>query len=231
MTSGILAALATVPGREVALRETLIALRPQVDRIHVVCHDFAVPPEAVRDLADDWICEPDVRGSAAKLHWARSHTGLYLGCDDDFRYPADYVATMQRWVRRWKGRALVTCHGRILGPRAKGFLEAVSSWPPRGANDGAWINYPGGCAIAFDTRLNVPDRVPGKNLEEAHLAVWAQETRTPIWLVPHAADFLEYVLPEGLPTIWHEEKAARFANRDAILSPLGKRAAWRIHKC
>lgn len=192
---------------------------------------MAEPPAAVRTFADEWICEPDTRGSAAKLHWADAWTGLYLGCDDDLHYPPDYVATMLQWVRRYKGKALVTCHGRTLAPGSVSFLNVTASSAPQQANGGYWLNYPGGCAMAFDTRLGVPSRVPGKNLEEAHLAVWAQAQRVPIWLVPHRAGWLRYLL-EGskLPTIWTAEKNARFANRNAVLAPIGSGAGWKVYR-
>jgi len=226
-----LAVLATVPGREVALRACLASLRPQVDQLRVVCNGFTEPPEAVLEFADDYLLDSaDQRGSAAKLFWARDWTGLYLGCDDDLEYPADYVATMLRWVKRWKGRALVTCHGRTLRPRSTSFLDASRASAPQAANEGGWINYPGGCAIAFDTRLLVPNWVPGKNLEEAHLAVWAQAERVPIWLVPHSAGWLRYLLRgTTLPTIWAEEKGAKFANRNRVLEPVGNGEGWKVY--
>lgn len=232
MPARVLAALATVPGREAALAECLASLRPQVDLLKVVCHDTTEPPPVVRDLADEWLCEPDSRGSAAKLHWARSHTGLYLGCDDDLRYPPDYVAVMDRWVKRWKGRALVTCHGRILAKRSRSFTDVLAAHAPRQRTPGRWLNYPGGCAMAFDTRLNVPDRVPGKNLEEAWLAVWAHEHFIPIWLVPHGPDFLAYLLNgKNLPTIWDAERGAGFANRNAVIEAGLTLAPWGVNRC
>lgn len=231
--SHILAVLATVPGREEALQQCLRSLRPQVDELRVICHDRTEAPACVIELADGCLYEPDTRGSAAKLHWAREHTGLYLGCDDDFIYPTDYVATMQRWVRRWKGRALVTCHGRVLTRNSVEFGNVEAFWPPQGAtpSEPTWLNYPGGCAMAFDTRLGVPAQVPGKNLEEAHLAVWAQSRRVPIFLVPHAEGWLKYLLHEraDLPTIWTAEKRAGFANRNAVLAPVGSGAGWKVY--
>lgn len=190
------------------------------------------PPAVVRELCDEWVCEPDTRGSAAKLHWADTWKGLYLGCDDDLRYPGNYVAVMDRWVKRWKGKALVTCHGRILSPRSTGFLDITSAWSPRHRTVGAWINYPGGCAMAFDTRLNLPPTVPGKNLEEAWLGVWGQQHHLPIWLVPHGADWLKYLLKgKNLPTIWEHEKGAGFANRNAVIEARTIMGSWEVNRC
>jgi len=224
-----LAAVVTVPGREHALAECLRSLRPQVTRLHVVCHDMTIPPDVVRHQADDWVCIPDQCGSAAKLMWVREHAGLYLACDDDWKYPADYALTMLRWVKRWKGRALVTGHGRILSPRATGFQDAEFARSPQQESKGAWLNYVGGCALAFDTRLSPPWPIPGKNLEEAHLSVWAQRQRVPIWLLPHAATWLTYLLANSnLPTIWDAEKAARFKNRNAVLDAIGAGPGWKV---
>ncbi len=228
-----LAVVATIPGRELALAGSLRSLRPQVDELKVVCHDMTSPPDVVRELADEWICEPDRRGSAAKLHWSSSHVGLYLGCDDDFEYPADYVDVMRRYVKRWKGRALVVGHGRILKPDSREFGNVVGFWPPQAKTEGTWLNYPGACALAFDSRLGVPSDIPRKNQEEAYLAVWAQRRRVPIWLVPHAAGWLRYLLNDraDLPTIWTTEKKAGFANRNAVISQIGDGARWRVFEC
>ena len=222
-----LAALATIPGREAALEQALASLRPQVDRLHVVCHDMTEPPDAVRRYADEWRCQPDVRGANAKLDWCQEWAGLYLACDDDFEYPPDYAETMARWVRRWKGKALVCGHGRTLAPTAKTFKQNLAVGTARTATTGAWINYPGAGALAFDTALNVPADLPGKNLEEPHLAIWAQRNRVPIWMVPHPAGWLRWLLEERpeLPTIWAGEKANGFAGRNAVIATHG---TWEV---
>ena len=209
-----------------ALAVALASLRGQVDVLAVVCHDMAEPPACVKAVADLWVCEPDTRGSAAKLHWARSWDGYYLACDDDFMYPTDYAATMRRWVDAHARRALVVGHGRVLREDAKTFLQAEWFAAPRQANVGGWVNYPGCCALAFHTDLRVPDRVEGKSMEEPQLARWAQWTQTPIWLVPHAADWLQYLLPESAPTIWAEEKGNGFAARNAVIAQQGR---WAVH--
>lgn len=225
-----LAVLATIPGREAALEGALASLRPQVEQLRVICHDVTAPPPCVLRLADTWLCEPDTRGSAAKLHWAREWTGLYLGCDDDFLYPPDYVATMERWVKRWKGRALVTVHGRLFDRRIVDYTKHSLRATPLGANRGAWINFPGAAGIAWDTRLKVPDTVPEKNQEEFYLALWGQRQRIPIWLIPKKDEWLRWLLPKDNPgpTIYAAERSGGYEVRQRLMA--AHKGAWRLYR-
>lgn len=227
-----LAVLATIPGREAILGRVLASLRPQVEALRVICQDMTAPPPAVREFADAWVCHRDTEGAAAKFRWAREWSGLYLAADDDFEYPPDYAATMLRWVRRWKGAALVTGCGRILGPTTARFQDAKQAFAPRTRCPGGWINY--GCSgvLAFDTRLEVPTTFPVRNADEAGLAVWAQRRRVPIYLVPHAGDWLRYLIEDRqAPTIWAAAKADGFAARNRVLADyLRTGQVWHIWK-
>lgn len=212
-TAPLLAALVTIPGREESVSRALESLRPQVDRIHVVCHDMTEPPEAVRRLADLWICEPDRRAGSAKLHWSREWDGIYLACDDDWVYPPDYAATMAGWVERFDRHTLVTCHGRLLPANVKHIIDDAQ-YHARADREtqGRWLNYPGACALAWHTSLAVPDRIHDMEArEQAALALWAQGHKVPIWLVPHPAGWLQSCLPEGGRSIWETDKRTGFA--------------------
>lgn len=226
----ITAALATIPGREAALETCLRSLRPQVDSLRVVCHNMAEPPAAVRALADIWVCEPDQYGSAAKLRWARDVHGLYLGCDDDLEYPPDYAQSMLRWVRRWKGRAICAVGGWVFEGNARRYPdEAQQLGYPIGGNLGRWVNYPIAAGLAFDTRLNVPSRVPEKNQEEAYLAIWAQRYRVPIWLVPKPKGWLRWLLERSDPgpTIWASEREDGYSVRRRLTAEPASRG-WTV---
>lgn len=225
-----MAAVVTMAGR--SAEWTLASLRPQVDRLAVYCNRMVEPPQIVRDLADVWICDPsNSRGSGAKLHWADEWDGLYLACDDDLAYPVEYARVMASWVEHWGRKALVTCHGRVLKSDARRFKDATfTAHALRDTPEGQWLNYPGGCALAFDTSLDVPADLPGQSVEEAGLAVWAQAHGVPIWLVPHTAQWLTYLLPlSHAHTIWNEEVATNFARRNAVLAPQGAKG-WTVHQ-
>lgn len=230
----VLAAVVTMPGRSV--ERTLRSLRDQVDRLHVYLNGYRKVPSVVAALADEYRLDPhNTRGSAGKLAWADQWDGLYLGCDDDLAYPGNYVATMRATVAQWSSRAVVTCHGRILRPDARSFHEAsFAAHALRSVPEGRWLNYPGGCALAFDTALGVPV-LTGKNVEEPLLAVWAQRHEVPIWLQPHTADWLTYLLPppgdpREPPTIWNEECRTGFVRRNAPLLAFGDSGGtWVVH--
>lgn len=217
----IIACLATIPGREESLAKCLASLRPQVDEIRVICHDVEDPPDVVRELADEWICEPDRFGSAAKLRWSREVSGLYLGCDDDLLYPPDYTETMLRWVRRWRGRAICAIGGRVFEGNANTYpTDGRQAGYPIGGNAGEWVNYPNAAGIAFDTRLNVPSIIPEKNQEEAYLAIWAQANAVPVWLVPKPKGWIRWLLePKNPgPTIWESERSSGYQERQRLMA-------------
>jgi hypothetical protein len=225
-----LAAIATMPGRPLAV--VLRALRPQVDRLHVYSNGRVQVPDAVRALADEWREDPEnLRGSAGKFAWADTWDGLYLGCDDDLLYPSDYVATMRAAVAQWDGRVIVTTHGRVLRPTAVRFDDAAFVGRTVHGTPGQWLNYAGACGVAFHTALGVP-AFTRHNVEEPELAVWAQQQRVPIWLLPHRADWITSLLPPTMPpgsTIWLEEKAMGFRRRNAVLAPIGMNGGWQVH--
>lgn len=227
-----LAVLATIPGREEALARCLASLRPQVDELRVICHGVDEAPRFVTNFADRVACEPDRFGSAAKLRWAREWRGLYLGCDDDLLYPVDYVATMARWVKRWKGRALCAIGGRLFSDHGDRYpADAQRMGYPVGGNAGAWINYPNAAGLAFDTRLQVPSFIPEKNQEEAYLAIWAQRHAVPIWLVPKRDHWVKWLLDAKNPgpTIWEDEKGREYPERNRLIrEPAG--AGWTLPK-
>ena len=223
-TDRTLAVVVTMPGRP--LERVLESLRPQVDELAVYCNSFSSAPKSAA-LADRVHCDPDnTAGASGKFFLTRSWDGIYLACDDDLCYPPDYVQVMCDAVRQWDGRALVTCHGRVLHVGC--FQAARSSYRAFDNCHERWLNYPGSCALAFDTRLEVPNVFP-KNNEESALAVWAQQHGVPIWLLPHEAGWLQTLLPpnySGL-TVWKAEKAAGFANRNAMLSQVDN---WSVHQ-
>ncbi len=226
-----LAAIATQPERLAKLERTLRSLRPQVTKLHVVLNGYTEPPDIVKELGDEWVCVPGNDDRAgAKFRWSETYGGLYLTCDDDIVYPPDYEAVVRRWVRRWKGQAIVTFHGRVVAPRARHVNEIVG--PVVGfflpLNEGRWINYPGSGVMGWDTRLGVPAHFDFQYDEEALVSRWAQERGIPIWAAPHPKGWiLDQNKPED-PATWKAEKADDWKRANAIVVPWAQEHGWRV---
>jgi hypothetical protein len=187
----------------------------------------------VQELADEWVCVPsNDDGAGAKFRWCSSFGGLYLTCDDDIIYPPDYQEVMRRWVRRWKGQAIVAFHGRVVAPRATHVNQVVGPYVGCFLDLGAgrWINYPGSGVMGWDTRLPVPARYDILQDEEAQLARWAQEHGVPIYAAPHVKGWIiDQNKPED-PAMWKVEKANDWARANAIVVPWAKEHGWTVHR-
>jgi hypothetical protein len=232
-----LAAIATLPERARLLSRALHSLRPQVDRLHVYLNGHEEPPEYAH-LADEVIRSSTNEGAERKLWWAEQWDGIYLSCDDDFIYPPDYVERMVAEVERWRGRAIVTAHGRtfhtatrrarrlgnILEGSRGGFWERTS---------GRWINYAGTGVAAWDaSKIKVPSAWPRRNMVDLQLALWAQRNRVPMWLQPHPPNTFVRLNEPGTFTIWGSSKAERHASRNALISEHdAKPPGWVLYAC
>jgi GT2 family glycosyltransferase len=228
-----LAAIATQPERLGKLERTLRSLRPQVTKLHVVLNGYTEPPAIVQELADEWVCVPGNDDRAgAKFRWSETFGGLYLTCDDDILYPPDYAAVVRQWVRRWKGQAVVTFHGRIVAPRALHVNEVVGPYVGcfLSLPEGRWINYPGSGVMGWDTRLGVPAHFDFQYDEEALVSRWAQERHIPIWAAPHEKGWIVDQNKPQDPASWKVEKADDWKRANAIVVPWAKEHGWAVHR-
>lgn len=223
-----LAALAAIPGRAKFLPRVLSSLRNQVDVLCVYLNGWDSVPRCVTDLADQHVVDRENRGAERKLHWAQSHSGIYLSCDDDFAYPPDYVATMRSAVERWQGRAIITAHGRTYSGTAKNFLDTVrgsvgtvySTVPT-----GRWVNHGGTGVMGWDTRVvHMPSEWPERNLADMQVALWAQQNCIPIWLIPHRAQWLHALAVSDPNGLFRRSQTDRHRRRTQALH----RTVWRL---
>lgn len=228
----VLAALAAQPRRAKLLPAVLASLRPQVDRLHVYLNGWDSVPACVRELADAHVLARENEGAERKLHWAEEWQGVYCSTDDDIIYPSDYVATMTAAIDRLQGRAIVTAHGRVYLGKPRGVhnvAPASVGHYDRNVHQGRFINHGGTGVMAWDaSRVRVPSGFPLKNIADMQVAVWAQRTATPIWLIPHEAHWfkpLALLDPHGL---FRASQTERHARRNALLREQGARQPWRV---
>lgn len=218
-----LVAVATTPERVALLPRSLGSLRPQCDRLHVYLNGHAQVPECVRELADHFYQAPANEGADRKFAWAHEHDGVYLSCDDDFVYPADYVARMSGELARWSAELgaplFVTAHGRTYPPRPKDSADQIGAPATLNAHcpHGRWVNHAGTGVLAWDaSRLRVPLSYPVLNRTDVQLSAWANARGIPIWTVPHFAGWLKPIRHNG-GSVGLESRREGHASKNALL--------------
>jgi len=108
-----------MPSRAATFPTALASVVPQVDRLYLYLDGHADVPDLAKGdpriipiLSRD--C-PNLR-AYGKFLPLEIETGafVYVGVDDDIRYPADYVASLRSGLRGHHDRAVVGYHGAIL---------------------------------------------------------------------------------------------------------------------
>lgn len=110
----VIAGLATVPGRERSLHNTVRSIITQVDELVVTLNGHKIIPEFLQQPKIRVISDPgNTLGDAAKFAILGAQ-GYLLTLDDDLIYPADYVARNIDKIEQYERKALITHHGRIF---------------------------------------------------------------------------------------------------------------------
>lgn len=148
------ACLATIPRREKSLAQVLTRLRPQVDRLYVYCNGYQDLPPSVRELADDHATSQlhGDRGDAGKMFWLDRvpADAYYLSCDDDIRYPENYVAVLVAACQAYRSRIAVGVHGgRVLTPITSYYRCRKMRHTFAGFEQDAWVNLLGTGTLCF----------------------------------------------------------------------------------
>lgn len=229
MPAPVLAALASVARRAHLLPRVVASLRPHVDILAVYLNGYGSVPDCVKRSADLHVLDPVNGGAEKKLHWAEQHEGIYLSCDDDFSYPEDYVPTMVRAVERWRGRAIVTAHGRVFTGRPHEFNQSVRSKlgiVHYEVKEGRWVNHGGTGVMAWDaSAVKVPATWPERNIADMQVSLWAQRNKVPIWLVPHKRRWLDSFATLDPNGIFRSSQAEGHRRRNTLL----QQTEWNLH--
>ena len=200
--------MATIKSREESLKVTLLSLVNQCDKIYVYLNDYTEKPKwlsthtfskVVVYLGND---EAGDLGDAAKFYGVKSHTDDYfISVDDDIIYANNFVETMCLWSEKYNGDVLCTTHGRRLGDiqiPIQGFFQTPhpNTRLFYGFNDvlqPEFVHFGGTGSMCFDLSkkrppLDIFDKE--RNIADIWIGIYAQETQTPILVVPHKKGWL-----------------------------------------
>lgn len=109
----IIAAVASIPQRESALKDVLESILPQVDKLFVYLNGYKYVPNFVVNKKIEYVLDPVGRtAAAAKLFWLRQVDGYYFSIDDDIVYPSDYCVKTIEQYKKLKEPCVVSYHGK-----------------------------------------------------------------------------------------------------------------------
>ena len=109
----IIAAVASIPQRESALKDVLESILPQVDKLFVYLNGYKHVPNFVVNKKIEYVLDPVGRtAAAAKLFWLRQVDGYYFSIDDDIVYPSDYCVKTIEQYKKLKEPCVVSYHGK-----------------------------------------------------------------------------------------------------------------------
>lgn len=117
MKDKITASMATIPGREEALRETVASLIGQVDVLFIYANNYRYVPEFLNHakirvfLSSDYLGD---LGDSGKFFNSHTIKGYHFTVDDDIIYPEDYVSKSIEAIEKHKRKFVISHHGRIF---------------------------------------------------------------------------------------------------------------------
>lgn len=204
MPEPVMVGIASIPGRERALEQTLAALAPQVDQIFLSLNGHAVAPRFVRQAPNvtATLREPN-GGDAEKFAAVDNWDGWVVTCDDDVLYPPDYVSTLIAGIERHGRRHMAGFHGgRTLGfnGRAQAATHKQIRCLGELAADDLDVNVLGTGALGFHT-AHVPvwrDVFRTPNMADVYMATHARTLGIPMVALAHEAGWMQALpTPDG----------------------------------
>lgn len=193
--------MATFPPRKEGLKKRLLELAPQCDIIRVYLNNYSEWPadvplyENVEYVLGDGKDYPNM-GSQGKLMFIDpGREEYYLTVDDDIFYPPDYVEKIVEGCESFNNKFIVGYHGCIFRVKAGGGMP-VRFWDRRLRqlfmySHGLYRTQPVHM-IGNATMCCVPSEIglnrnviqgPLNSGDDADIAVWAQNHRTPMFIL------------------------------------------------
>ncbi len=220
-TRQIVAGMATVAGNEAALFRALNSLLPQVDRIDLYANAFEQVPALLQGHPKlRCIVDPEgTRYGDAGKFWGLQDCvdTIYLSCDDDIEYPADYVHRMVEVLARHGGACAVSVHAALMRQCADGVVRPYYEVETRTVfhferplDIERRAHVPGTGTTVFHSHFVKPGmhHFQKPNMADLWLAGYLQEKALPVVAIARPVAWLKQ-LPVDRPTIYEHSSQQR----------------------
>jgi hypothetical protein len=201
--------MATMPSRAESAPEAIASLLPQIDRLWLFLDRFdATPPyaedERIRVVRSQDTGDLRANGKFLALE-LEAETCTFFGVDDDIRYPEDYCATLEAYVDRYRGAAIVGVHAAVLREPMRSYgrdLKVLHRRSEQRHFEG--VDLLGADSLAFRTstlRFDVREW-EDVNMLDLTFARIARERSIPLVKVPRAAHWVTALDENQGDSIW-----------------------------
>jgi len=196
----IICGVATVKGREEALKETVNSIINQVDKLIIYQNGYK---EIFDFLKNDKIevyssIETGIdMGDAGKFYKLSEYkNNYYFSIDDDLIYPSDYVKVSLENLINYKNEIIVTYHGRTLLENAKSYYKdaKIKHKCLDTVNYYDFVHFGGTGVMAFHTsfvKINF-NYFKHPNMADIWVGLFARENNIPILVIPHTSNWIKY---------------------------------------
>lgn len=202
--------MAAVPNRIEALHSSISSLSPQVDIIEVALNGFKEIPQFIKKYnnVNAYLTSND-RGDANKfLHIEKYDNAYYFSCDDDIKYPNDYVSKYIAEID--KNKCLITSHGSNIPPNKIKSYYGDRILKSHFLHDGPRreVHIPGSGVSGFHTSFLKLKYSYFKqpNMADIFLGMQCHLQKIKCITIEHKKGWLANCLSEDQPTIYNSYK-------------------------
>lgn len=202
--------------RDSFLFKTIESVYNQADVINICLNSHSeIPKELVDSKINCYITDNNI-GDGYKFLRLKDSNGYYFTIDDDLIYPPDYADYMVDNYMKYRGRHIVTLHGRsfISFPISSYYQSKRDSYRCLGdVSKDVIVQFGGTGVMMFHTDLLKfsHNDIEMSNMADIWLSVFAKEKNIKIMCVKHKSDFLKYQNGVGNETIFDIHK-----NKDRV---------------
>lgn len=196
--------MATISGREDAFKVAKASMKHQVDRF-VSVKDYKM-------------------GDAGKFAAVDGDYDYYFACDDDLRFPKDFVETMVCAIERYDRKAVVSIGGGIITdtPVDSYYRSGRTKKYPvfRDLDEDVVVNCCLTCGVAWhrDTLDVSLSDFHYANMADIWMAVLCQQQEVPQVVVAHEGTWVEHLAIDFEQTIYHKYKRDDAFQTDVVNS-------------
>lgn len=189
--------MASIPERIYALEESVASILPQCDVFNVYLNNWKDTPKFLKHPKINVFrsqTEIGDLGDVGKFYCCESWKDAYIfTVDDKLIYPKDYATKMIATIEKYKRKAVISCHGRLIKKNCKSYYwEPLAQFNAVGkvAQD-EFVHELGTGVMAFHTDTIAPgltlEAFPYKNMTDILMGMEMQRRKIPMLVAAHQA--------------------------------------------